>query len=288
MNPLIDIIILVHNKYRYTEFCLKGLLRTLYRPLHVILVNNGSEDRTPETLAEFRHKAESRDIRVSIITNEANKGAVTGRNQALEKRIGEFTVFMDNDVVPVSRTWIKPMIEFLRSRPAAGAVSPKLIYPVEPFRIQCAGCDVAPTGKVNFRGRGAERRDPRFSAVLKAQALISACMCVPSDVIENVGPFDTLFSPVQFEDIDYCYRIKQEDRDLYYYPDIEMYHFENVTTSRTPALNPVYNTVKNGMKFKKKWKHVFSLENGPDERSMEWQAIDTVDIGDIDPDMIIP
>ncbi|MFC1479148.1 glycosyltransferase family 2 protein [Planctomycetota bacterium] len=282
MDAAADIIILTFNKCQYTEFCLKGLLRTQYRPLHVILVDNGSEDRTPELLSQFKGDAESQDIDVTLITNSENIGAIEGRNQALKKCKGEYVIFMDNDVVPVASTWITSLVSFLHTEENSGAVSPKLIYPAEPYLIQCAGCDVSPSGRVNFRGRGVQRAEPEFSSITKVQALITACMAVPSYVIKEVGMFDPLFSPVQFEDIDYCYRIKETGRDLYCFPEVEMYHFENVTTSRSLTLNPVYNTVKNGVKFKKKWEHVFFRENGPDEKTMEWKDIETVDITDID------
>jgi len=281
--PLVDIVILCHNKHRYTDFCLRGLMQTRYRPLHVIILDNGSTDETPRLLGEFKETFSGRGRTVTLLRSEENMGAVAGRNRAMKKRRGEYLVFMDNDVVAFSPDWLEKLVRFLEERGNAGAVSPKLIYPVEPFLIQCAGCDVAPTGRVNFRGRGCPRDDPRFNETITVQALISACMAVPARVADEVGEFDLLFSPVQFEDIDYCYRIKERGYDLYYHPAVELYHFENVTTSRTPTLNPVYNTVKNGMKFKKKWRHVFSRENGPEEKTMVWRRIETVDIDDIDP-----
>jgi len=61
---------------------------------------------------------------------------------------------------------------------------------------------------VNFRGRGEARDDPRFNARRPVQSLISACMMTRSDVIRRVGPMDEAFSPVEYEDIDYSYRIK--------------------------------------------------------------------------------
>lgn len=282
MAPPVDIIILAYNKYRYTEFCLRSVLLTSYRPLHVICIDNGSEDRTEAVLAGFEEQGQADNIQVTLITNMTNTGAIQGRNQALEHCSGEYVLFLDNDVVAADRNWVDMLTGFFSLHPNAGAVSPKLIYPVEPYLIQCAGCDVSPTGKVNFRGRGEDRNEPRFNRTCTVQSLISACMAVPASVIRQTGKFDTLFSPVQYEDIDYCYRIKELGLDLFYYADLEMYHFENVTTSRSRKLNSAYNTVKNGMKFKRKWEHVFSRENGPEQASMEWKDIKTVDISDID------
>ncbi|MFC1581942.1 glycosyltransferase family 2 protein [Planctomycetota bacterium] len=278
----IDVIILTFNKWEYTQFCLNGLRRTECRPLRLIMVDNGSTDGTPEKLEEFSARAASDGIQTRIICNSENVGAIAGRNQALEHIENDFVIFLDNDVVPVAGDWAGDLIAFLDNQPDAGAVSPKLIYPAEPFLIQCAGCDVAPTGRVNFRGRGEARNHADFNRVKAVQALITACMAVPARTISEIGEFDPLFAPVQFEDIDYCYRIRQSGKFLFYTPEVEMYHFENVTTSRTASLNSAYNTVKNGLKFKRKWKHVFSLEKGPSEQEMDWKDIPGVNIDEID------
>lgn len=282
VSVLVDIIILTFNKSEYSEYCIKGLIKTTYRPLRVIVVDNGSTDTTPDLLERFKKYSDTLGISVEIIYNKENRGAITGRNQALELVKGDFVVFLDNDVVIKEGEWLETLTSFLSDHNEVGAVSPKLIYPVFPFLIQCAGCDVSPTGKVNFRGRGVLRGTPEFNKQTKVQALISACMVVPVKIIEQVGKFDKLFSPVQFEDIDYCYRIREAGYKLMYLPEVEMYHFENVTTSRTKALNPAYNTIKNGMKFKKKWHHVFSKENGPDKADMKWVDIKPVFINDLD------
>lgn len=285
MEKQAELIILTYNKSVYTRYCLDGILKSTYRPLRVIMVDNGSTDETPEVIREFREKAAAESIDTDVSFNSENIGAVRGRNIALQRLTGGITVFMDNDVVPSVRNWLETLLNTFESHPDAGAVSPKLIYPDTDHRIQCAGCDVSPTGKVNFRGRGLPRDEAGFNTEQKVQALITACMAVPFEIIQRVGLFDTQFHPVQFEDIDYCYRIKELGYHLYYSPVPELYHFENVTTSRSKSLNSAYNTVKNGMKFKKKWKNVFSGENGPPESEMKWLDIEPVHFSDIREDV---
>ena len=57
-----------------------------------------------------------------------------------------------------------------------------------------------------------------------------------------------------------------------YDPAVVVYHFENVTTDGTPSLNYRYLTVKNGLAFKRKWRHRFAKENGPEDASMKRSA----------------
>jgi GT2 family glycosyltransferase len=89
------------------------------------------------------------------------------------------------------------------------------------------------------------------------------------------------YHPVQFEDTDYCYRIREKGYRCVYHPGVQVYHFENVTTGGTKKLNYTYLTVKNGKVFKDRWAHMYSKEDGPDERSMVWKDITSVSISEI-------
>ncbi len=270
-RPLVSVILLVHNKAGYTERCLRGLLGTSYRPFELVVADNGSTDSTAALLEDFQERLERRRVGVTRLRFEENIGAVAGRNQAMTRAGGDLIVFLDNDVVPRTLSWMERFVDYLTKHAEVGAVGPKLIYPTGSFPIQCAGCDVSPSGRVWFRGRGEPREAGEFNAERECQALISACWMMPASAAGVVGPLDEGFSPVQYEDIDYCYRLREAGYKVMYLPGVEMYHFENVTSGRTPALNYRYLTVKNGLRFKNKWRRRFSKEGGPDEDEREWR-----------------
>jgi len=270
-RPLVSVILLVHNKAGYTERCLRGLAATPYRPFEAVIVDNGSGDGTPALLDSWQARLESQRIGVARLRFEENIGAVAGRNQALIRAGGELLVFLDNDVVPRTVSWMDRLARYLAAHPEVGVVGPKLLYPTEPHLIQCAGCEVSPAGRVWFRGRGEPAGAPEFAAERECQALISACWMMPASAARAVGPLDEGFSPVQFEDIDYCYRLREAGYRVMYLPEVEMYHFENVTTGRTEELNYRYLTVKNGLRFKNKWRRRFSREGGPADETLRWR-----------------
>jgi len=278
-RPEASVIILMHDKWEHTRRCLYSLLHTTGIRFELVLVDNGSREAAlKEGLSVFLNECLFRGIPARLLTFSENVGAVRGRNKALPYARGDFIAFMDNDVVVRRRSWLRKLVDFLKANPLYGAVGPKLIYPTKPYIIQCAGCEVSPTGRVNFRGRGEPADSPEFCVSRDVQCLISACIVFPAHVVRAVGELDMAYHPVQFEDIDYCYRIKEKGYKLRYLADVEMYHFENVTTGGTPRLNYTYLTVKNGKIFKDKWRHVFEKEGGPPESSMVWKDIPTVDI----------
>jgi len=272
-DALVSIIVLAHNKSRHTERCLRGLLESTWPQVEAVLVDNGSADDTRAVFAAFSAQAAARGWRVETILQDTNIGAVEARNQALRRAHGDHIVFLDNDVVIGVRSWLERLTRILQEDATIGVLGPKILFAEPPHNIQCAGCVVCRGGRVDFRGRGEPADAPAFQARAEVQALISACWILPRRVAEAVGELDMRFHPVQFEDIDYCYRIRAMGLRAVYDPEVFVYHFENVTTDGTPALNYRYLTVKNGLKFKNKWRHVFAKENGPEDASIVWKEI---------------
>ena len=265
-------VILSHNKIDYTRTCIHSLLDTDYPDWELVIIDNGSDDGTAEWLQQFHDEAEDHQVHVELIFNSGNIGCSTARNQGVAAAKGEFIAFCDNDIALRNRNWLRLMAEDL-SDPAVGMVGPKIIYPFEPFNIQCAGAAVTKSGRVVFLGRGESRNDPDFNEKKEVQCLISACCMTKKSVLDECGGFDEAFNPVEYEDIDLCYRIRSQGYKVIYEPRVEMYHFESVTTEGTESLPNTYLICKHSLIFKKRWQQMFAQENGPPEEAARWKKI---------------
>lgn len=274
MDALISVIALTHNQLAYTRRCLAGILRhTEYAPWEMIVVDNGSTDGTVTWLRAFAEQAGQAGVRVSVVANRGNAGCSTARNQGIARARGAWIVCIDNDVTVCSRNWLGRLRQCLQDDTRAAMAGPKLIYPYAPYNIQCAGAGISRNGRVQFSGRGAPRTDPRFSGRRRVQCLISACLMMRRSVLEETGGFDEAFNPVEFEDFDLCYRARNRGYRLYFEPDVEMYHFESVTTAGTPSLPNTALIIRHGLLFKQRWKHMFEKENGPPDRETSWKTL---------------
>jgi GT2 family glycosyltransferase len=191
---------------------------------------------------------------------------------------GQIIAFLDNDVALRSRSWLTVLAGLLTEQPGVAAVGPKLVYPCPPYLIQCAGVGISDSGRVQFRGRGQQRNDPRFDHRQEVQCLISACMVVRKSVLDEVGGFDEEFNPVQYEDFDLCYRIRSRGYKAVYEPAAEMYHFESVTTAGTPTIPNTGVIIRHGLRFKKRWKHMFEKEGGPADSETAWRKLSLPDL----------
>lgn len=104
-RPLISVIVPSYNHAHTLGRCLQSILDQTYRPLQIIIVDDGSTDNTSEVIEGFRSKLATVDFK---IISQPNAGANPARNVGWKEADGDFLIFADADVV------MKPnMIEML-------------------------------------------------------------------------------------------------------------------------------------------------------------------------------
>lgn len=91
-QPLISIIIPVYNVEKYLNECMESVLNQTYSNLEVVLVDDGSKDRSPAMCDEYAKK----DARVQVIHKE-NGGPMSACIAGVEMASGEYLAFMDSD-----------------------------------------------------------------------------------------------------------------------------------------------------------------------------------------------
>ena len=275
-----SLITLSYNKLACTRRCLSALLTdslTDGEPWELLVVDNGSTDGSGEWCdTELVALGAARGIPVTVLHNSGNIGCSFARNRAIAAAQGAFLVFADNDIMPRTRRWMPGLRETLQAFPRCGMVGAKMVYPWEPYPIQCAGVGISQRGHVCFLGRGEPRETPAFNQTRAVQCLISACLLIPAALLRQHGGFDEAFHPVQFEDFDLCYRLRAAGYQAVYTPAVEMYHLESVTTQGTPTVRNAAVVVRNGLLFQKRWRARFAHEEGPAEEACRWRRIEPV------------
>jgi len=269
----IGVVVLAHEQAAYAERALASLLEAAGRPLEAVLVDNGSGPAVGEVFDRFETAARARGETVRRLRFEANVGAIRGRNEAMELVESDLVVFLDSDCLARTRRWAALLADHLDGHKDVGIVGPKLVYPWPPYDIQCAGCEVTRSGRVIFRGRGEPIASREFNEERNCPTLISACWLMRTSLFRDLGPLDERFNPVQFEDIDYCYRAREAGWTVAYLPGVEMYHFEGMTTTKTPGIEYNSLTARNAVKFKRKWRETIEHEGGiADRAAPAWKA----------------
>lgn len=92
MAPIVSVIVPVYNGEKYIEKCVSSLVCQTYSNLEIIVVNDGSSDRTSTIV----HDMQVRDSRI-IVVDKINEGVSIARNTALAIAKGEWIAFSDAD-----------------------------------------------------------------------------------------------------------------------------------------------------------------------------------------------
>lgn len=92
MKEKVSIIIPVYNSERTLERCLDSVINQTYKNIEILIVNDGSKDKSLEIMKEYQKK----DNRIMVI-NQENKGLSGARNAGLDKATGEYVTFIDSD-----------------------------------------------------------------------------------------------------------------------------------------------------------------------------------------------
>lgn len=88
----ISIVIPVYNSEKYLKRCIKSVLKQTYMQFELILVNDGSTDKSLEICNEYK----KRDNRIKVI-NKQNEGSIKARKAGIESATSDYITFIDSD-----------------------------------------------------------------------------------------------------------------------------------------------------------------------------------------------
>jgi GT2 family glycosyltransferase len=147
---------------------------------------------------------------------------------------GEHLLLFNDDTEIISGEWLEAMLEYSQQE-AIGGVGAKLLYP--DGRIQHIGIVTGVSGMVAHAFHGHPGSTPGYGAsaqiVRNYSAVTAACMMTRRELYERLGGFDVRFQ-FDFNDIDYCLRLRRAGYRLVYTPYAELYHLEMATWGARP------------------------------------------------------
>ncbi len=123
--PKISVIIPAYQHAREIPLCLDSIFRQTFTDFEVIVVNDGSTDRTLEALAPYRD-------RITVVTQE-NRGAPAARNRGFTLSRGPYVLFCDADVV-MRPEYLATMLATLERHPEASYAYSSFRYGLKKFR----------------------------------------------------------------------------------------------------------------------------------------------------------
>ena len=262
-NPEVSIIIPVHNNVNYTFNCLDSILKHTHESFEIIVVDDASDDETPDMLKSMEN--------IAVIRNDTNQGFVESCNRGAKLSRSDYLFFLNNDTV-VTENWLKPLKKAI-SKDNVGAVGAKLVYP--DGKLQEAGGIIWNDASGWNYGRYDDPNKPEYNFIREVDYCSGAALIVKKHIFEELGGFDERFKPGYYEDTDLCFSIREKGYKVLYQPKSIIIHFEGVTSGTDVNKGVKSYQEINKSKFYAKWKDVLGNKHyNPDSANLLFHARD--------------
>ena len=224
--PSVSIVIPTKIRLDLLALCLNGMATQTDYPtrLDIVIVDNGAD---PSELEKVITDAQANlDIRVISRSGPFNFSYLV--NQGVAQARGEIVVLLNDDVVPISPSWLKRMVNSAMDD-RAGAVGARLLN--TDGTIQHAGVALGLCGLCGHMWRGLSDAEaqhyPSILAPSRRSAVTGACLAVRRSLYLEAGGFDEADLQVTLNDIDFCLRLNAMGYQTLYRGDAVLTHDES-------------------------------------------------------------
>ncbi len=213
--PKVSIIVLSWNGLEDTAECLESLRALRYPNYEVIVVDNGSDDGSPQMV---RHRFPE----VSLIENGVNLGFVQGNNLGMSHalRDGAEYLFLLNNDTRVDADCVSELVRAAESDPSIGVVGPLMHRVFQPHITDMGGDFNFWTGEVCLRwfdGEPGEARTRQIDYVWGCGFFVKA------QAVREIGLFDPQYV-AYYEDAAFCMCARRRGYRTVVAPKARMWH----------------------------------------------------------------
>lgn len=234
-KPLLSIIIPCFNAERFIGGCLDSILRSESQNYEVIIVDDGSKDKSREILKNYEHLPQIR-----ILYLDQNQGPAKARNLGVKNSSGRYIFFLDMDT-KIAGDCLKAVVDGFKNNQNLGALQTKLLQG-ETTKIDAAGHFISIFGFPYEIGVGEEEKEHSKKTVIFGAR--SAGMAIKRDVFEKVGGFDEDYL-IYGEETDLSWRVWLAGNEIQYFPKAKVRHFQKSTLNEKTKHRIFYEGAKN-------------------------------------------
>ena len=197
--PPISVVICTHNGSRTIRECCEGVRRLEYPRFEVLVVDDGSTDRTAAIVREFGFR---------LIRTE-NRGLSHARNVGLGAATGEIVAYLDDDASPDPH-WLTYLAAAFSRGAYAGVGGPNIPPGNDGWIAECVAC--SPGGPVHV-----------LLSDCEAEHIPGCNMAFRRSALQTIGGFDQQFR-VAGDDVDVCWRLQRQGWKLGFHPAAVVFH----------------------------------------------------------------
>ncbi|HBX49569.1 MAG: glycosyl transferase family 2 [Bacteroidetes bacterium RIFOXYA12_FULL_35_11] len=218
----VAVVILNWNGIKFLKKFIPVLIQHTNSPEYELWVaDNGSTDESVKYLKENHPQ-------IRLIEFDKNHGFSSGYNKALFQIDAEYFVLLNSDV-EVTENWIDPIINLMDQDDYIAACTPKIKSYDNKEYFEYAGAAGGFIDKFGFpfcRGRilnVIEKDTGQYNKSTEVFWASGACMFVRASLYKSADGLDDDFF-AHMEEIDLCWRLKNQGYKIMYCPDVTIYH----------------------------------------------------------------
>ena len=204
-TPRVSVVVCAYNAERTMKACLESLEKLRYPDYEVIVVNDGSKDRT---------LAISEAFPFCRIISQPNKGLSVARNVGAEAATGEIVAYTDSDCV-VDPDWLTYLVARMAAADLHACGGPN--FPPPEDNLTAAAVAVSPGGPTHV-----------LLSDDTAEHIAGCNMAFRRATLLQLGGFDPVFRAAG-DDIDICWRFQDAGYTIGFAPAAMVWHFRRNT-----------------------------------------------------------
>jgi asparagine synthase (glutamine-hydrolysing) len=236
-GPDLSVVVVSWNTRGHLRACLESIAQRLATVDHeVIVVDNASEDGSPEMVAETFPSAR-------LIRNPSNEGFGRANNQAMRVAQGRWILLLNSDAVLIDDSVAALLGALDRDRRQGGPLADvgvahcRLLFP--DGRLQYTAYRFPTLRRALFEGLGLYKfTSAKFAAEMllggywdharerDVDWVAGSFMLLPHEVFEATGGFDERFF-MYGEDLEWCYRIRDHGWRARFFPQSRIVHHDH-------------------------------------------------------------
>ena len=214
-NPIISVIIVLHNQAALSLQCLQALQQNHDVPFEIIIVDNNSSDETLLLLEKIKG--------ATVFKNSENCFFIEAVNQALPYCRGEYVLLLNNDAA-IEPECLSQALKTFQTATDIGAVGGKVL--LSDGTLQEAGSIIWNDGSCYGYGRHGNPDSPQYNFQRTVDFCSAVFLLINKNLFIQLGGFNNNLYPMYYEDVDLCLRLRAEGFRTVYNPNIKINHFE--------------------------------------------------------------
>lgn len=249
--PSVSLIIPTRDHLELLQCCIESLLNTDYPDLEIIVIDNDSAD--PEALA---YLGQLKTMNVTVIQHPGAFNFSAMNNHAVQHAKGNLIGLINNDIEAIDPGWLKAMVRHLM-RPKVGAVGAKLLWPNG--MVQHAGVVLGLHGLAGHTGNNWHKDNIGYfgynQLTHSTSAVTAACLLCKREDYLAVGGLDEKDFPVNFNDVDFCLKLRKLGKRIVWTPEAQLLHTESASRGSDDTADRRGRFALERTRLMQKWHH---------------------------------